>query len=182
MLDAIKKTQPAEARALAAGLAELHKLSQSPTGKFGFHMRTCHSQIDQAVDFWDDSWCAVYSSHLGHVIGRAKPILQWPEFNVVADLTLSRVVPRLLLPLQAEGRTLKPSLVHGDYWDGNTARDGDTGEAFIFGVCSFFAHNEYDIGNWRAPRHLLSEPRYIRHYMESILPSEPGIHHEPKQV
>ncbi|KAL8358344.1 hypothetical protein RB601_009650 [Gaeumannomyces tritici] len=165
--------QPAEPRKLAAGLAELHKQSRSPTGKFGFHMRTCHTQIDQAVDFWDDSWCAVYSSHLTHVIDLAKPVLRWPEFNVVADLTLSRVVPRLLLPLQAEGRTLKPSLVHGDCWDGNTAIDARTGEAFIFDVCSFYAHNEYDTGNWRAPRHRLSNPAYIRYYKKSIPPSEP---------
>ncbi|KLU86621.1 hypothetical protein MAPG_05633 [Magnaporthiopsis poae ATCC 64411] len=166
-------SQPAEPQQLAAGLAELHKQSRSPTGKFGFHMRTCHSQIDQAVGFWDDSWCAVFSSHLGHVINHAKPVLQWPEFNVVADLTLSRVVPRLLLPLQAEGRILKPSLVHGDCWDGNTATDKKTGKAFVFDVCSFFAHNEYDTGNWRAPRHRLSDPAYIQCYKKSIPPSEP---------
>ncbi|KAL8327737.1 hypothetical protein RB597_003858 [Gaeumannomyces tritici] len=165
--------QPAEPQKLATGLAELHKQSQSPTGKFGFHARTCHSQIAQAVGFWDGSWCAVYSSHFAHVIGLAKPVLQWPEFDVVADLTLSRVVPRLLLPLQAQDRTLKPSLVHGDCWDGNTAMDARTGEAFISDVCSFYAHNEYDTGNWRAPRHRLSNPDYIRYYKELIPPSEP---------
>ncbi|KAL8305271.1 hypothetical protein RB600_008245 [Gaeumannomyces tritici] len=165
--------KPAEPQKLATGLAELHKQSQSPTGKFGFHARTCHSQIAQAVGFWDGSWCAVYSSHFAHVIGLAKPVLQWPEFDVVADLTLSRVVPRLLLPLQAQDRTLKPSLVHGDCWDGNTAMDARTGEAFISDVCSFYAHNEYDTGNWRAPRHRLSNPDYIRYYKELIPPSEP---------
>lgn len=33
----------------------------------------------------------------------AKSILQWPEFDVVRDVTLQKVVPRLLLPLQAGG-------------------------------------------------------------------------------
>lgn len=44
-----------------------------------------------------------------------KDYLKWPEFEVVCELTLRNVIPRLLLPLQAEGRVLKPSLIHGDY-------------------------------------------------------------------
>ena len=48
----------------------------------------------------------------------AKAILEWPEFDVVCSLTLEKVVPRLLLPLQSDGRVLKPCLLHGDCWDG----------------------------------------------------------------
>ena len=110
--------QPASPVKLAAGLADLHKKSVSPTGKFGFHMATCHAKIAQAVDSWDDSWCALYTRHLGHVMDLAKPILKWPEFDVVCKLTLEKVVPRLLLPLQSGGRVLKPCLIHGDCWDG----------------------------------------------------------------
>ena len=54
---------------------------------------------------------------LGHVVELAKPIPQWPEFEVVCKLTLEKVVPRLLLPLQSEARYLKPCLIHGDCWD-----------------------------------------------------------------
>ena len=103
----------------------------------------------------------------------AKPILQWPEFDVVCDLTLQKVVPRLLLPLQAEGRILKPCLLHGDCWDGNTAIEAKTGEALVFDVCSFYGHNEYDTGNWRAPRHRLSSKAYIRNYKRNFPVSEP---------
>ena len=110
--------QPASPVKLAAGLASLHKASVSPTGKFGFHMATCHAKIAQAVDTWEDSWCAIFTGHLGHVMNLAKQILQWPEFDVVCKLTLEKVVPRLLLPLQSEGRVLKPCLIHGDCWDG----------------------------------------------------------------
>jgi protein-ribulosamine 3-kinase len=166
--------QPADPVKLAARLADLHQRSQSPTGKFGFHYATTHARIAQAVDKWDDSWCNVFSSHLGHIMDLAKPILQWPEFDVVCKLTLEKVVPRLLLPLQSDGRVLKPSLVHGDCWDGNTAMDAKTGEAFIFDVCSFYGHNEYDTGNWRAPRHRLSNKAYIRNYKRCFPVSEPG--------
>ncbi|KAI4676006.1 uncharacterized protein J4E84_009805 [Alternaria hordeiaustralica] len=165
--------QPADPVKLAAGLADMHQRSVSPTGKFGFHFSTCHARIAQAVDTWEDSWCTLYGRHLGHVMELAKPILNWPEFDVVCDLTLQKVVPRLLLPLQAEGRVIKPCLIHGDCWDGNTAMDAKTGEAFVFDVCSFYGHNEYDTGNWRAPRHRLSSKAYIRAYKRNFPVSEP---------
>ena len=86
---------------------------------------------------------------------------------------MRKVVPRLLLPLQAQGRVLKPSLIHGDCWDGNTAIDATTGSALIFDACSFYGHNEYDIGNWRAPRHRLSNEAYIHSYQRHFPVSEP---------
>lgn len=151
----------------------MHVRSQSPTGKFGFHIQTYHRKIAQAVNQWDDSWCAVFSGHLGYLLEEVKQYLKWPEFEVVGELTLRKVVPHLLLPLQAEGRVLKPSLIHGDCWDGNTATDNKTGDAFIFDACSFYGHNEYDIGNWRAPRHRLSEKAYIHLYKQQFPVSEP---------
>lgn len=104
----------------------------------------------------------------------AKPIICRPEFDVACTLTLHKVVPRLLLPLQEEGRAIKPSLVHGDCWDGNTALDAKTGEAFVFDMCSFYGHNEYDIGNWRAPRHRVSDKAYILSYKSQFPVSEPA--------
>jgi protein-ribulosamine 3-kinase len=91
----------------------------------------------------------------------------------VCKLILEKVVPRLLLPLQSDSRVLKPCLIHGDYWDGNTVMDAKTGEVFVFDVCSFYGHNEYDTGNWRAPRHRLSNRAYIRNYKRNFLVSEP---------
>jgi protein-ribulosamine 3-kinase len=166
--------QPADPVKLATRLADLHQRSESPTGKFGFHLRTCHAKISQAVDQWDSSWAALFGRHLGHIIDLARPVLNWPEFDVVSQLTIEKVVPRLLLPLQEHGRDLKPSLIHGNCWDKNTAMDAKTGEAFIFDVCSFYGHNEYDTGNWRAPRHRLSNKSYIRAYKKVLPVSEPA--------
>ena len=118
--------------------------------------------------------CVVFSRHLIDIISLAPHVFQWREFNIVARLTIDKVVSRLLLPLQANGRVLEPSLVHRDCWDGNSAMDVATGEALIFYVCSFYAHNEYDTGNWRAPRHALSEDAYIREYNRHFPVSEPG--------
>lgn len=167
------QNQPADPEKLGESLAALHKRSVSPTGKLGFHVATYHCKIIQAVDRWDDSWFVISSHHLSRIIDIASPMLQWPEFDIVARMTLDKVVPRLLLPLQSDGRVLKPSLVHGDCWDGNTAMDA-AGEALIFDVCSFYGHNEYDTGNWRAPRHRLNDEAYIRNYKRHFPVSEPG--------
>ncbi|KAE9362627.1 hypothetical protein N431DRAFT_358381 [Stipitochalara longipes BDJ] len=167
------KEQPAHPMSLATRVAELHQHSKSPTGKFGFPIKTCHGRIEQAVDQWDDSWAALFSRHLGHFISLAKAHFRWREFDIIASLIVEKVVLRLLLPLQENGRFLKPSLMHGDCWDGNTAMDEITGEAFVFDACSFYGHNEYDIGNWRAPRHRVSAKEYVDCYLKHCPQSEP---------
>lgn len=165
--------QPAEPTKLASHLADMHLRCVSSTGKFGFHIATCHAKIIQVIDVWDDSWCVVFRRHLGHITSLASPVFQWPEFDIVSRLVLDKVVPRLLLPLQSDGRVLKPSLIHGDCWDGNTAVGRKSGEAFIFDACSFHRHNEHDTGNWRAPRHNLSGKAHIENYELHFPVSEP---------
>ena len=53
-----------------------------------------------------------------------------------------KVVPRLLRPLETGGRSIRPSLIHGDLWHGNAETDAETGEPVIFDAASFYAHNE----------------------------------------
>nr|CDP25845.1 Putative fructosamine-3-kinase [Podospora anserina S mat+] len=146
------KKGPAEPTKLASHLADMHLRCVSPTGKFGFHIATCRAKIIQVIDVWDDSWCVVFRRHLGHITSLASPVFQWPE-------------------------VLKPSLIHGDCWDGNTAVDRKSGEAFIFDACSFHRHNEHDTGNWRAPRHNLSGKAHIENYELHFPVSEPGRCH-----
>lgn len=111
-----------------------------------------------------------------------KPRMHSPLFETLSKLISEQVVSRLLDPLQANGRSLKPSLLHGDCWDGNTAIDNQTGEARVFDVCSFYGHNEYDTGNWRAPRHRVSNAAYIEHYKSIIPPSEPVENWSARQL
>lgn len=37
-----------------------------------------------------------------------------------------------------------------------------------------YAHNEYELGNWRTVRHRLSSRSYILHYKKCFPASEPG--------
>lgn len=110
-------------------LAELHKNSVSPTGKFGFHVTTtCHGRIPQYCS-WESSWEVMFSK----ILARAMDIDQerhgeWAEFNSVRFLLFKFVIPRFLKPLESDGRSIKPCLVHGDLWDENSAEDMNTGE------------------------------------------------------
>jgi protein-ribulosamine 3-kinase len=65
---------------ITARLAELHKNSKSPTGKFGFHMRTLVGPIVQHNNGWSDSWEEIFSNLLGNLLdldGEKNP--PWPE-------------------------------------------------------------------------------------------------------
>ncbi|KAK3347045.1 Fructosamine kinase-domain-containing protein [Lasiosphaeria hispida] len=160
--------QPPDPAKFTARLAEMHKKSVSPTGKFGFHITTCHAKLPQVTDCWEESWEVLYGKQLSHMINLDQEKHgSWPEFQLVCRLTLDKVIPRLLGPLQSDGRSIKPCLVHGDLWDENTATDMATGEPFVFDAGSFYAHNEYEIGNWRAARHRLSSKAYVKSYLNS---------------
>ncbi len=168
--------QPPDPAKLTERLAEMHQKSVSPTGKFGFHVTTCHATLPQVTDCWEESWAVLYRKQLAQMIKLDEEKNgEWPEFKTVCQLILDKVIPRLLEPLQASGRrSIKPCLVHGDLWDENTATDGVTGDAFIFDAGSFYAHNEYEIGNWRAVRHRLSGAAYTSNYLKRFKPSQPG--------
>jgi fructosamine-3-kinase len=140
--------QPPDPIRFTARLAELHRNSVSPTGKFSFHITTCHGKITQITDCWEGSWEVLYRKQLAHQIQLDEEKHGvWPKFQHVCRLTLEKVIPRLLGPLQSGGRSIKPCLIQGDLWDENTATDMNTGEPFVFDAGSMYAHNEYEIGN-----------------------------------
>ena len=131
--------QPPDPVKFTARLAELHHNSRSPTGKFGFQITTCHAFLTQMTDCWEESWSKLFQKQLAHMVALDQEKNgEWGEFKIICDLTLEKVVPRLLEPLQSEGRSIKPCLIHGDLWDENTATDMDTGEPFVFDPGSMY--------------------------------------------
>lgn len=46
-------------------------------------------------------------------------------------------------------------------------------QGFLPSAYLYTAHNEYEIGNWRAPRHRLSNESYILNYKRNVPVSEP---------
>ncbi|KAK8130469.1 hypothetical protein PG999_002849 [Apiospora kogelbergensis] len=137
-----------EPREFGARLAALHQSSKSPKGKFGFHTTTYSGNLPQATG-WEDSWEVFFTKSLKQALDlevQAKG--PDPEFDSLLPILFDKVIPRLLRPLESEGRIVKPCLVHGDLWYANSGIDVKTDQCLIFDACCFYAHNEYEFGQW----------------------------------
>ena len=155
-----------------ARVAEVHRNSVSPTGQFGFHVPNCHGKIPQVVD-WDHSWASFFARILESFFRRELDTNgPWPVYEEKFQEILAHVIPQLLEPLQAEGRELKPCLVHGDLWEENAATNLSTGEPVVFDASCLYAHNEYELGTWRRQSVKFGRP-YFNQYLRHIPPSEP---------
>ena len=129
-------------------LAKLHQNSHSPNGKFGFHVTTYAGNLSQMID-WESSWEVFFTKSLRHALDlEIKAKGPDPELDRLLPILFDRVIPRLLRPLETNGRSIKPSLVHGDLWYANSGRDTTTGDSLVFDACCFYAHNECK--RWRA--------------------------------
>lgn len=132
---------------LARGLAELHMKGENPDGKYGFHVPTLQGIYPQYVE-WTDTWEEFFSNSL-RLVYENELRSQGPdaELEELCGLTLAKVVPRLLRPLETGGRMIKPRLVHGNLWDGNASTNVDTNTPVVYDATSIYAHNECKSNN-----------------------------------
>ncbi|KAJ3532678.1 hypothetical protein NM208_g8331 [Fusarium decemcellulare] len=153
-------------------LSKLHQKSVSPTGKFGFHVTTYAGNLPQFTA-WEDSWETFFAKSMRQAldleIERKGPS---EELDVLSSALFETVIPRLLRPLESDGRTVKPSLVHGDLWYANAGIDIDSEQPLVFDACCFFAHNEYEFGQWRPACNRFGD-QYIASYNTLTEISEP---------
>ena len=169
----IKTTAP-DPKELAVKIAKLHHKSSSPTGKFGFHVVTCDGKIPHTVD-WQDSW-AVFFGRLLRGICKIDVEANgpWPEMERATEQVISKVVPRLLGSLRHRGKPIKPCIIHGDLWEPNLGVNRKTGDLVVYDVGSYYAHNEMDLGPWRADYCLqLWKPSYTEQYLRYYPAAEP---------
>ncbi|RPA81630.1 hypothetical protein BJ508DRAFT_361802 [Ascobolus immersus RN42] len=96
------------------------------------------------------------------------------------EMVKLKVIEMLLDDLrEPDGGPLKPRLLHGDLRCGNTAlARGDSGDKsprpVVFNACSFYGHNEYELGNWVLERNNLKNyiPMYLKAYGGKCRPTE----------
>ncbi|KAL8897326.1 MAG: hypothetical protein Q9192_002630, partial [Flavoplaca navasiana] len=159
---------------LCTKLVEMHLASVSPTGMFGFHINTCQGNLAQQTS-WNPSWVDYYVQ----LVRGAMPINteingKWKNLEQCVDRLISDVVPQVLLPLESEGRTVKPCLIHGDLWDGNIGTDFETGEIYVFDASVHYAHYEMEIAMWRGKfNKVVSSKVYLHNYLSRMGISEP---------
>jgi protein-ribulosamine 3-kinase len=133
---------PPPVEQFCASLASMHTNGTSPEGRFGFHMTTCNGNIPQD-NTWCDSWEAFFAAGFRHMLNlyyEAKG--KDEEISELSEPFFAKVIPRLLGPLEAEGRRVKPTLLHGDLWYGNTAVAIEADIPMVFDACCFYGHNE----------------------------------------
>ena len=129
-------------KSLTALLADFHRKITSPNGCFGFDMTTFHGNVP-IEHGWSDTWEEYFTRTTRDLLQREQEA-QGSNQEIV-DLMVpffDKVIPRLLRPMETDGRSLQPNLIHGDLWHGNVAVDKDTGEPIIFDAASFYAHRE----------------------------------------
>lgn len=110
---------------------------------------------------------------LKHTAQEDKTNGQWAALDQVESRMFSHVIPRLLGALESEGRRIKPCLIHGDLWEGNTGTTLDTGNIYTFDAASFYAHNEMEIGDWRCFYNNIHNKVNTKTYLKNTLPASP---------
>lgn len=147
---------------LCSKLARLHRDSASPTGQFGFAVTTCQNLYPQDVR-WESNWTTFYTRLIKHVMNMDFQINgYWAELDKAEQRVVEHVIPRLLDALVQDGRTIKPSLIHADLWEGNTGVSLENGNLYTYDAAAFYAHNELDVSDWRGYCKLPTYPTILR--------------------
>jgi len=152
--------------------ARLHS-NVSPTGLFGFPVSTFAGQVPHAKG-WEPNWTKFFTQLLKLCLeADEKTNGIWPELRIASEQILSKVVSRLLDPLQQDPHPIKPVLIHGDLWSGNIGTDEETGDLVFFDAGAFYAHNELEAGMWRCDGQQNLGLEYLREYQRLVEPSSP---------
>ena len=156
-------------------IVKIHQesMGRSPTGKFGFDVKTHLGNVSVNND-WEETWEKFFTRIMKSML-EVEELSQGKEdyeFQQLMEKLITKVIPRLLRPLESEGRKVTPCLVHTDLWPGNCMPDADTGEIMIFDSCAYWGHNESDLGSWRAPRYRMGKP-FMDAYKDCMGPSDP---------
>ena len=120
----------------------LRSMGKSPTGKFGFSVKTRFGHLPQAND-WESSWETWWTRHMKMILDREEQIRgpHTPEAVQLKEIFLTKILPRYLRPLETGGRSIKPCLLHTDLWPGNVKYKFDE-TVSIFDANGLWAHNE----------------------------------------
>lgn len=95
-----------------ARLAEMHRRSKSPNGKYGFHVMTYNGTLPQ-LNQWTDTWEEYFANNFKHFLEMEIEVQGPPtdELTALSNAMLDKVIPRLLRPLETGDRAIEPCLI-----------------------------------------------------------------------
>ncbi len=127
-------------------LAQFHLRSAYDSETFGFHITTYHGQIAQ-INRLRSKWEEYFAVNFQHILEIEKDIQgpHTPEMHALSNAVLQKVIPRLLRPMETGGRSIRPTLLHGDLTPANVSTSLCTRLPIVSSPCSFYGHNEYDL-------------------------------------
>lgn len=130
-----------ETKELAELVAKIHE-NISPTGKFGFHLTT-FSGKHASDNRWCDTWEEFFTRAMKNTMDAERKV-HGPneELDHLSPLILTKVIPRLIRPMETNGRSITPVLLHGDLWHGNISIDKEKGSTILYDPCSLYGHHE----------------------------------------
>ena len=154
-------------------VAELHKNGAAPDGKFGVPWDVYGAdgqwQPYKPADTWEECFTFALKETFTYEIATQGPD---EETEGMYATILDKVLPRLLRPLEEEGRTVVPRLCHGDLWDGNVSVDVNTGQPVVFDAIPLYAHHEFELCTMKVSYHKMQQA-YIDEYIKYAGKSEP---------
>lgn len=156
-----------EASSFMAAIADLHTKGLSPNGKYGFPVPTFQRAMPQYTE-WTDSWEEFFSNSIKRVFEfEERTHGSDPEIQALEKAILTKVIPRLLRPLETGGRSIQPRLIHGDIWDGNVSTRVENDQPVIYDASCIYAHHEAELAPMRCVRHQMGKSyikAYFRHF------------------
>lgn len=121
---------------------ENERVATPVEGRFGFHVTT-HMGILSHDNRWTSTWEEFYCKEFRRALAFEERA-QGPsaELAMLGQQLLDNVIPRLLRPLETDGRSIRPTLIHGDLHCRNVRVDALTQKPIFFDAGSFWGHNE----------------------------------------
>lgn len=162
-------------------IGQLHERGVSPDGKFGFPVPTYGCRLPMIYPV-SDTWEGLFTQVMETTFD-VEELTQGPEddMRMLRKGIMEKVIPRLLRPMETEGRKLVPRLVHSDLWHGNVGIDVNTKLPIIFDAVALYAHNEYELAPWRPIRHNIGRP-YINEYLKHFPATAPAEDFEDRNL
>lgn len=158
---------------LGAQLVRIHGVTET-SGKFGSDILLQQVGIGHKPA-WYSRWADCFSSLITAFLHQDIMVNgEWPEpdYKAAFNVLVCRTIPRLLLPLQENGRRIVPSLVHGNLSAKHIGIRFLDGMPVLFSPCALYAHREYELGASKLAIGGL-DTAYVDQYLRIALPSEP---------